>query len=304
MTRVSTFGQNDFAVTNLMKVQSTLAEIQMQVSTELVSDSYKDIASDTVALKMLEADLEKSNNIVSNAETIAARVDTMYSAVGNMVDILAQFQVTLSSAISGETAESAALNENAEAALDSFVAQANVQMSGRYLFGGSNTSNPPVDVSDPPYAAQSYPSVENYDYYQGDEQEAVFFTSDNDKITYGVTASESGFEVAIRALSLAANATESPADQDALLEAYDLVNEALDELLIVQSGLSTTASNLEREIDMELDYQLTLDAMIGDIKNVDLAAVLSEQEQLQVLLEASYNVTVSMSKMNLFEYLT
>jgi flagellar hook-associated protein 3 FlgL len=304
MTRVSTFGQNDFAVTNLMKVQSTLAEIQMQVSTELVSDSYKDIASDTVALKMLEADLEKSNNIVSNAETITARVDTMYSAVGNMVDILAQFQVTLSSAISGETAESAALNENAEAALDSFVAQANVQMSGRYLFGGSNTSNPPVDVSDPPYAAQSYPSVENYDYYQGDEQEAVFFTSDNDKITYGVTASESGFEVAIRALSLAANATESPADQDALLEAYDLVNEALDELLIVQSGLSTTASNLEREIDMELDYQLTLDAMIGDIKNVDLAAVLSEQEQLQVLLEASYNVTVSMSKMNLFEYLT
>jgi len=304
MTRVSTFGQNDFAVTNLMKVQSTLAEIQMQVSTELVSDSYKDIASDTVALKMLEADLEKSNNIVSNAETITARVDTMYSAVGNMVDILAQFQVTLSSAISGETAESAALNENAEAALDSFVAQANVQMSGRYLFSGSNTSNPPVDVSDPPYAAQSYPSVENYDYYQGDEQEAVFFTSDNDKITYGVTASESGFEVAIRALSLAANATESPADQDALLEAYDLVNEALDELLIVQSGLSTTASNLEREIDMELDYQLTLDAMIGDIKNVDLAAVLSEQEQLQVLLEASYNVTVSMSKMNLFEYLT
>ncbi len=44
--------------------------------------------------------------------------------------------------------------------------------------------------------------------------------------------------------------------------------------------------------------------MIGDIKNVDLAAVIAEQEQLQVLLEASYNVTVSMSKMNLFEFLS
>ncbi len=304
MTRVSTFGQNDFAVNSLMKVQSSLSRVQMQVSTELVSDSYKDIASDTVILKALEGDLEKSNNMVSNAETIAARVDTMYGAVGNMVDILAQFQVTLSSAISGETAESAALNENAQAALDSFVSQANIQMSGRYLFGGSNTAMPPVDVSDPPYSAQTYPSIESYDYYQGDEQEASFYTSDNDKITYGVTASQSGFEKSIRALSLAANATESPADQDALLEAYDLINDALDELLVVQSGLSTTASNLEREIDMELDYQLTLDAMIGDIKNVDLAAVIAEQEQLQVLLEASYNVTVSMSKMNLFEFLS
>jgi len=303
MTRISTFGQNNFAVNSLMQVQSNLAEVQMQISTELVSDSYKDIASDTVMLKSLEADLEKSSNTVANAEMVAGRVDTMYSAVGNMVDIMAQYQVMLSGAISGETAESAAINENAQASLESFETQANLQMGGRYLFGGSNTSTPPVDVSDPPYTPQTSPSSVSYDYYQGDDQEAAFYTSESEKITYGITGDEEAFEKAIRALSIGANTSENPADQDAFLEAYDLVNEALDELLIIQSELSTTASTLEREIDMELDYQLKLDAMIGDIQNVDLAAVISEQEQLQVLLEASYNVTVSMSKMNLFEFL-
>ena len=60
MTRVSTFGQNTFAMTNLMQVQSDLSDVQMQAATELVSDSYSDIASDTVVLQAMESGVEKS----------------------------------------------------------------------------------------------------------------------------------------------------------------------------------------------------------------------------------------------------
>jgi flagellin-like hook-associated protein FlgL len=89
-----------------------------------------------------------------------------------------------------------------------------------------------------------------------------------------VTADEAGFEEAIRALSLGANASEDPVDQDALTEAYDLVNAALDDLLVTQTKLSAAASALDWEMDVQTDVQVRLEAMVSTIKEVDVAEAL------------------------------
>jgi flagellar hook-associated protein 3 FlgL len=303
MTRVSTYGQLNATLTSIMRQQSDLAVAQAQNATGLKSQSYQGLGADSARALNLEAQLARSLQYVQQGEIVASRVETMYGAVTDMIDTLGKYQSLLSTAMSGQSAGTAALNYQAQTWLDTFVDSANTRLTGRYLFSGDMTDTAPVDVSDPPYTPQTYPSTASTAYYQGNAAIATFQASDGKTITYGVTANEAGFEQAIRALSLGANASENPVDQDALTEAYDLVNTALDALLVTQTKLSAAASALEWEMDVQTDVQVRLEAMVSTIKEVDVAEALTRMETLQTQLEASYAAIAKINEMNLFDYL-
>ena len=104
-------------------------------------------------------------------------------------------------------------------------------------------------------------------------------------------------------LSLGANASEDPVDTDALTEAYDLVNAALDAILVAQTKLSGAASAIEWELDVQTGLQVRLEAMTSDIKEVDVTEALLRAETLQAQLEASYAAVSRLNAMNLLDYL-
>lgn len=303
MSRVSTMGQYQMSITSMMRIESDFAAVQKQLSSEQKADSYSGLSSNTERVVSLENEVTRSNKLVEQGEIVQSRIESQYSAVDGMVDVLSNYQVDLSSAISGQNAETSALNENAQVGLESFTDLANLEVSGRYLFGGGVTDRPPVDIGNPPYAPQTAPTTADTSYYQGDDAIASILTSKTRKIEYGVSANNSGFEKAIRALSIGANAAENPQDNNSLNEAYDLVNQAIDELLVIQSSLSASASSLSDVVDGEIEYQLYLDAMVSDIKDVDLAAVITQQEQIQAQLEASYSATAKISQLRLSDFL-
>ena len=302
MNRISTYGQLNATLTSVMRQQSDMAVAQAQ-SSGLKSESYTGLGADSSRALNLEAQLARSLQYVQQGEIVASRVESMYSAVTDMIDTLGKYQSLLSTAMSGDSAETAGLNYQSQTLLDTFVDSANTRLTGRYLFSGDMTDTAPVNVSDPPYTPQTYPSTASTAYYQGDSAIATFQASDGKTITYGVTANEAGFEEAIRALSLGANASEDPVDQDALTEAYDLVNTALDALLVTQTKLSAAATALEWEMDVQTDVQVRLEAMVSTVKEVDVAEALTRMETLQTQLEASYSAIAKINEMNLFDYL-
>lgn len=300
MTRISTYGQMSTSLASILRVQSEAYKAQMQTSTGLKSETFQGIGTDTGRLLDLENQLARSLEYVNQGEIVSSRISMMYDAAGNMVDLLSEYQSLLSSAISGNSAD---LNYQSQLLLDSFADLANTRLSGRYLFAGDMTDTMPVNVEDPPYAAQSYPSMANTDYYQGDNAAATFKASDSKTIDYGVTADEAGFEQAIRALSLGANASEDPVDEDALTEAYDLVNSAIDTLLVTQTKLSSASSAIDWELDVQIGMQVRLEALASDIQEVDVAEAMTRMETLQTQLEASYSAISRINEMNLLDFL-
>lgn len=303
MNRISTYGQLNATLTSVLRQQSDMAVAQAQSATGLKSATYQGLGADSARALNLEAQLARSLQYVAQGEVVTSRIETMYGAMTNMIDTLGSYQTLLSTAMSGDSAEIAGLNYQSQTLLDTFVDSANARLAGRYLFSGDMTDAVPVHVSDPPYAPQTYPSTASTSYYQGDSAIATFQASDGKTITYGVTANEAGFEEAIRALSLGANASEDPVDQDALTEAYDLVNAALDALLVTQTKLSAAASALEWEMDVQTDVQVRLEAMVSTVKEMDVAEALTRMEALQTQLEASYAAISRINEMNLFDYL-
>ncbi len=301
MTRISTYGQLDASLATMMRLQADLAAATNQSAGGLKSESYQGVASDSKRLLDIDGEIARSLQYVQQGEVVASRVETMYDAVTSMVDVLGNYQSLLSTAMSGDMAESAGLNNQAQGYLDTLADLLNARSSGRYLFAGDRTDTAPVDLG--AYAAQTYPSTASTDYYQGDDAVASFKCADSKTISYGVTAGEEGFEIAIRALSLGANASEDPADEDAMSEAYDLVNQALDALLVTQTKLSTAASGLEWEMDVQTDVQVRLEAFASDIREVDVAEAVTRMETLQTQLEASYAAISRINDTNLTDYL-
>jgi flagellar hook-associated protein 3 FlgL len=303
MTRVSTYGQMSSTLATAMRLQSEVAKAQKQEGSGQKSENYQGLGSDTRQLLNLENQLARSLEYTDHAEIVSSRVETMYSSVGSMIDEMANLRKMLSSAITNGVAEDIAMNNQAAGILDTFADLANVQVDGRYLFAGNVTNTPPVNVGNPPYAPQTYPSTANTDYYQGDSAIASFKISENRTIDYGVTANESAFEQAIRSLSLAANASENPLDKDAVQEAYDLATQALEGLAVVQTKLSSIGSAIDAEVDIQTEVQLQLEAMASNIEAVDVAEALSRMEALQTQLKASYHAVSILNDMNLFDYL-
>ncbi|NFV79674.1 flagellin [Magnetospirillum aberrantis] len=295
--RVSTFGLGQTMLSSSLSVQSKYANTAVQQSSGLASTTYGGLGSKASSLLSTEAATAQLETWYTNTGTALDRTESMYSAVGSMVDLLQNYRSTLSSAISSTDTDG--LDDTAADLLDDMADLMNLQMDGRYLFAGSNTDTAPVDTS--LLSTPSVPSSADTSYYTGDSEEASVRVSGQQSISYGVTADSTGFEKAVRALNVVANA--SPLDQTALEEAYDLATEALDALIATQSGLSNTAARLETAQSRQTNSISLLESVASDLKEVDTAEVAVKLAQYETQLQASYSALGNLSSLSLVKYL-
>ncbi len=303
MERISTFANNTALMAQALKVQSQLAEKQMESASGDKSQDYKGVASTASQIVSLESSLNRSMTYVDNGELVIGRIEIMQSSITALTDLASNFKSDLTTALGGDNAQSTGINTIASSNLEEAAATINLQVGGRYLFAGSITDQQPVNVDNPPYAPIISPSTADDSYYSGNEDVASVLLNDNLDIEYGVAGSESGFEKLLRAMNIAANASEDPMDQAAFEEAFELVNEAIDELLIIQTELSVAYNTAERAVDEQVDYQLYAGNWLDDAKSADVGQTTLELSQLEAQLEASYSATTKLINLSLTDYI-
>lgn len=298
--RVSTFGLSQTMLRSALAVQSNYSTASTQKASGLVAATYGELGGKAASLISAESSATQLATWQSNTQIANDRTQAMYSAVGSMVDQLTALRSTLTSAKSSSGTETD-LNQVGTDLLADLAAQMNLRQDGRYLFAGSNTDTTPVDTS--LLSAASVPSSADTAYYTGDSLVASVRVSGQQTISYGVTADGTGFEMALRAANILANMTTSPLDETALDEAYALATEAMDNLIAVQSGLSTVSERLETAMTRQTDALDLLDSMASDLKEVDVAAVTVKLSAYQTQLEASYSALGKVSELSLTKYL-
>ena len=299
MNSISTFGLNSMVLDAAQRLQSAAATKEVQEASGLVGQTYGDLGSQSQYLISLENEVSQATTWASNAGTASNRVQAMYSAVGSMVDQLTSLRSTISSALSAN--DSSTLNSDAKGVLSDLASLMNTQQAGLYLFSGSRTSTPPVDVSDPPYAATTATSTVDTSYYQGDDSAASVRVSGQQTITYGVTADTSAFEEAPRVANVVANV--SSGDTTTLQSAYDLITQAITDLTSVQGQLSVNASRLSDIQQQQTIYVSFVQSLADNIQSVDAAAVATQVSAYNTQLEASYSAIAEINKMHLVNYL-
>jgi flagellar hook-associated protein 3 FlgL len=299
MERVSSWGLGQSLLRSAMAVQARLAEKQGENASGLKGESYADLSADSARLISMESDLSRLRTRADNTRTALDRVEAMHSALGSMVDLAGDLRSTLSGLLSSTdgTVDYASVGQGL---LDDLAGLMNLQVDGRYLFGGGRTTSAPVDVS--LLSVPATPSTADAAYYLGDGAVQSVTVSDQSTIGYGVTAGESGFEKILRAANILAHIDSSNPDDDAVSGAYDLATEALDGLLAAQGRLSVDAGRLEASQERQDTAITLLGDRISDAKSVDVAAVTVQISQLQTILEASYSALSKISSLSLTKF--
>lgn len=304
LARVATFALNDRMLTAALRTQSKTAELQLQEASGLVSTDFGGLGASARRVVNLQVAVSRSEAYVDAATSANSRVQTMYSACGTMADLLTTLRTELiASTENVDSAGGETLATTAAEWMQEFAATLNTQHNGRYVFAGSATETKPVDISSATYPAASSPSSADTSYYQGNDDVTSVRLSDEQVLSYGVTADNGAFEKALRAFNLVANVTTSPLDTDTLSEALDLATDALDEVIAVQTRLSLHSGAMERAIDTQTDFQDFATSLCTDLTSVDIAAVAAQLSTYQTQLEASYAAIAKVQSLNLIDYL-
>jgi len=300
MDRISTFNQQRQFITQALEVQKRYAIEQTQEATSVKSLTYDGLGADSRTIISLESDLKLADQYVSGGTIVSTRVQTAYSAVTSISDITTQARAWLSSLVSGATDDISGANVQAQAYLDEVGSLLNTKVDGYYVFSGGVSNTAPVDLGT--YVAADATTVDT-SYYSGTQSLASYEAAPGLTIEYGVRADSSGFEKLLRALSLAANASEDPADLDTMQDAYDLLDSAIDEISVEQSRLSSIANSVDDAMDRNVDFQLYAESLVDDLKNVDVAEITAKLAATELQLESSYAVLKALQSINLLDYL-
>ncbi len=295
--RVATFALSSSLMNHALTTQAKLAEKQTQEASGLVSSDYGGLGTDAGKLVDLEVSLSRAQAYADAATQATKRVEVMYSATGSIVDALIDARTTLSSA-SVDTEDLVAVQETAASLLEEVVSLLNTQYEGRYLFAGTDTLEAPVDLSG--YTAVDADTADT-GYYGGDSTIISVKVDADRTVSYGVTADNEAFEKTIRVLSLIADSdTLTDGDLETL---SNLLVEAQDEVIAVQSGLSLAAASLENAAAEQEDFVSIAETSIDDLRSADLAEVAVAVAQYETQLEASYAAVGKLSSVSLLDYL-
>lgn len=306
MTRIATLAQHNLTQSQISTTQKRMQELQVQLSTGHKSLRYSGVASESSRLVSLESTRMRTDQYLTSNNTLGLRAQTMELSVAKTFDVATELKTLLVNAINGNNASDLPLSLTANNMMDEVARVLNVKLGDRYLFSGTATSTPPVDLDDADFVAppESYPSNADTSYFQGNSTRLTARVADDFDVTWGATADEEGFEKLIRALNLTATATTSPVpDRIRLQEALSVLNEALDSIPDIRSRIAAAQTSIEKANASHTDINLYVDEIITDIKAVDIPMTVTRLTNDQMILEASFMTVSRLSQLTLSTYL-
>lgn len=333
---VSFFGQSTAQINRLKDLNTTLADLQRQITTGKKFDTlagFGGTAAQTV--QRVRMDRDRVHGYLDNIGTINTRIKEMDLAMTSVRSQAKQLIEGLATAIHSSSDDVGTLSTLARQGLAFVQDLANLNVDGRYLFAGS-------DVSDAPYldsnALDTNFQAEIANWLSGASTTAQFEANvdsfsaasigfnpvlssagpvtaridDNTDLDYTVRADQAGFQEIIRALGLMANlkvpdpAVDVPTNtdlDDVLDKILSTVRAGVDKLDQAQTSLGIKAKFMQGIQENNEADAATLEGVITETENADVTEAITKLQALQTQLQASYQVTNVLSQLSLVNFL-
>jgi flagellar hook-associated protein 3 FlgL len=301
-TRVANFGQHERNITHILNAQRRLNVGQIQLSSGRKSEDYTGIASDVRRLVNVKTAYVRADQYIDNNNLVDQRLQIMESSVAQIFDVLSNFKTLLVNGLNANNSADLAMPTQAQTLLNEVASLLNVQDDGRYLFAGTRTDTAPVDQTGLP-ATYTVPTVDGdaIGYYQGDTTQLTIRADVNFSVTYGITAGETGFERAIRALHEIV--IGPPNDRATMEDSLRVVSQAIDDVSDIRTSIGASRAALEN-VNRRLDeFKLYSEKTIGDLQNADITEVITRMNADQVTVEAAFTTLARLSQLSLTRFL-
>jgi flagellar hook-associated protein 3 FlgL len=314
MTRIATAAENSQMVFFLQQNQSQLNTLSTQISSGVTAQTYAGIAPQAETLTNARSDVAQQQDFNTTINTVTSRLQLtdlslqqIQSSVENFTELLPNdaYAPTSPTNTTGPSIQS-----QASLLLQQVAGLLNVQDGTRYLFGGTDSATAPVNLGNLPTVAPSLATPVNGPggYYQGGANIPPAQIGQQVSLNYGITANDaSTFEPIMRVLNFIANtpsfSSSNPTDVANLNQAASMLDGAV-------AGLTTMQGNLGLQ-ESQLNNQQTLDnntigvdqTDISNIVQVNQAQAITQLNDLDTQLQASYAATSEIQKLSLVNFM-
>jgi flagellar hook-associated protein 3 FlgL len=311
MTRIASAAENSLVLFYMQQNQGNLDNLNAEISTGLTAQTYSQIPQQTSPLIDLRTETSRQNGFIDTINTLGTRLQTMSLSLQQIQNAVTSFTALLPSG-AFNTAHPT-ISEQAEGLLHQIAGYLNVQDGTRYLFGGTNTTTPPVDLSTLPTATASLAtavnqSTANGGYYAGGPASPPAEIDTQVSLDYSITADNGqALEPIIRVLNFLANkgpfSNTNPVDVANATLAGQMLTQATQALTTLQGKLGLQQAQLNNELSVHQNTVNIAKNGISNIVSVNQATAITQLQTLETQIQASFSATSTISKLSLVNYL-
>ncbi len=316
VTSIGTFAQSQMLVSEMQQQQTNMDTAADQVTSGYIASNYQGLASSADTLLGSQA-VQSSTQAYSNSNTLLSNtLQTYNTALGSLATTAQSLQQAVMTALANNSGT--ALIDQVQDLLQQATSQLNTNVGGQYIFGGTNTTTPPVNTTDPT-ALAALPSPPTAAFSNNQVTPSTQIDA-NTTVSYGQLASTvgTGLLQSIQQIlqfnsgtvptgatgpASAFGATLTQTQQTfltgllgQLTDNNNTINAAAAQNGDLQSELQTVQNNQSTQLN-------TLTTFISNLQDANAAQAITNLNQDQVALEASYNVISSLSKLSLVNFL-
>lgn len=307
MTRVSTFGNYQSALLNLMSAQSRGLEAQKRLSTEKIADDLSGYGRGAETLTALKSAQSRITGFIQTGEAVAARMTTQALAFDRVAGGADGARQAIAEAIASGRADGLMLEIQSyfQTAQDGL----NAKHQGRYLFAGGDTQNQPVTVDTLADLAAA-PDVASV--FANDELATVSRLDENATLQTGFLADDVGSELfqIFRDIQEYHTGPNGPIDGQIDDATRDFLTTQLGRLRDAHNNVTEVAARsgaIQARVDSILtshdNQQVSLQELIGDRTDADPAQAVTDLQMAQFSIQASAQVISQLQSTSLLNLL-
>ncbi len=309
MTRVSTLGQNQLLLVDVLRQQDRINLAQKQVTSGTRSRDFEGIAGDVATLLGAKTVAERTEQYLKTNIELERITQLTNTSLQGLVDTADSLRKEMISAIN--IGSGIGLRDQIDSFFDITVSLLNQRDNGHYLFSGTRTDTAPVNVSTPA-ALEALGANNAANAFSNNDIKTQAKIDDNQTLTYGVLAKDVAKDLMqlMQDLMIFATASTgkfsdplSDTDRTFLLSKIAASNTAFDTLNTAQAKHGVTMRTLQEAQDRHRDDSYFIRSFIADIEDVDVAEAITRLNADQTALEASFHIFSQVNRITLLDFI-
>lgn len=314
MTRVSTFGNYQSALLDLMSAQSRAETAQKKVNTQKSATDLVGFGRGSETVSALKSSQTRIQTFIDTNKAVAARLETQNLAMDRVADAATAARQALADAIAAGRMD--ALMGSLESLFMEAQDGLNMKHQGKYLFGGGASDRAPVDLPDIPgqpgatMMAKLAALPDENAAFRNDQLKQSSWLDENVSMDTGFLADAMGAELfaIFRDIQLAHEAAPLEGQmtdaQKAFLTTqmgrFEAAAKGVVELQAANGGMQ---NRVDRLLESQEARKISVDTILSGKTDANMAEAVVELEMAQVALQASAQVISQLRQVSLLDYL-
>ena len=314
MTRVSTYGNYQSALLDLMSAQSRMADAQQKVNTKKNATDLVGFGRSSETVSALKSSQTRIETFIDTNKTVTARLETQDLAMDRVADASTAARQAIADAIAAGRMDTlmGTLNSLFMEAQDGL----NMKHQGKYLFGGGVTDRAPVDLPDIPgqpgasMMAKLAALPDESAAFHNDQLKQSSWLDENVSMDTGFLADAMGSELfaIFRDIQLEHQTTPldgkmTDAQKTFLTTQMGRFEAAAKGMVELQAANGGMQNRVDRLLESQEARKISIDTILSGKTDANMAEAVTELELAQISLQASAQVVSQLRQVSLLDYL-